>query len=318
MTICNMSIEARRAGRADRARRDDVRVSRGPARARRGVRRGRRRSRSGARLRPTTARSSTGRSRSTWTRCRRRSRGARTRGWSPMCAASSRIRPSSPTRPRGRRPSVRSSTWGSSPGTPIREIELDRVFIGSCTNARLEDLRAAARVVEGKHVAGRVTAIVVPGSAVIRRQAEEEGLDRVFTAAGFEWRRAGCSMCLGMNDDVAGAGRAGRVDVEPELRRSPGCRRADASRVARDGGRRRDRRATSSTCGRCCRYEAADAGDRPGRDSRPPERRHRSDHPEAVPEADRALGLRRVSLLRLDARSRLRAAPAGGRRERRS
>jgi 3-isopropylmalate/(R)-2-methylmalate dehydratase large subunit len=95
---------------------------------------------------------------------------------------------------------------GLEPGTPIREIELDRVFIGSCTNARLEDLRAAARVVEGKRVSGRVTAIVVPGSAVIRRQAEEEGLDRVFTEAGFEWRRAGCSMCLGMNDDVAGSG----------------------------------------------------------------------------------------------------------------
>jgi 3-isopropylmalate/(R)-2-methylmalate dehydratase large subunit len=95
---------------------------------------------------------------------------------------------------------------GLEPGTPIREIELDRVFIGSCTNARLEDLRAAARIVEGKRVSGRVTAIVVPGSAVIRRQAEEEGLDRVFTEAGFEWRRAGCSMCLGMNDDVAGAG----------------------------------------------------------------------------------------------------------------
>ena len=95
---------------------------------------------------------------------------------------------------------------GLEPGTPIREIELDRVFIGSCTNARLEDLRAAARIVEGKRVSGRVTAIVVPGSAVIRRQAEEEGLDRVFTDAGFEWRRAGCSMCLGMNDDVAGSG----------------------------------------------------------------------------------------------------------------
>ena len=95
---------------------------------------------------------------------------------------------------------------GLEPGTPIQEIELDRVFIGSCTNARLEDLRAAARVVEGKRVAGRVTAIVVPGSAKIRLQAEAEGLDRVFTAAGFEWRRAGCSMCLGMNDDVAAPG----------------------------------------------------------------------------------------------------------------
>jgi 3-isopropylmalate/(R)-2-methylmalate dehydratase large subunit len=95
---------------------------------------------------------------------------------------------------------------GLEPGTPIREIALDRVFIGSCTNARLEDLRAAAGVVAGKRVAGTVKAIVVPGSARIRRQAEEEGLDRVFTAAGFEWRRAGCSMCLGMNDDVAAPG----------------------------------------------------------------------------------------------------------------
>ncbi|HEX3455128.1 MAG TPA: aconitase family protein, partial [Gaiellaceae bacterium] len=88
------------------------------------------------------------------------------------------------------------------PGTPIEDIRVDRVFIGSCTNARIEDLRAAAAVVAGKRVAGSVKALVVPGSAAVKRLAEEEGLDRIFTDAGFEWRNAGCSMCLGMNPDV--------------------------------------------------------------------------------------------------------------------
>ena len=88
------------------------------------------------------------------------------------------------------------------PGTPIQEIRVDRVFIGSCTNARLEDLREAAAVVAGKRIAPTVHALVVPGSATVKREAEEEGLDRIFEAAGFEWRRAGCSMCLGMNPDI--------------------------------------------------------------------------------------------------------------------
>jgi 3-isopropylmalate/(R)-2-methylmalate dehydratase large subunit len=92
------------------------------------------------------------------------------------------------------------------PGTPIEEINIDRVFLGSCTNARIEDLRAAAAVVAGRRVASRVTALVVPGSAAVRRQAEAEGLDAIFREAGFEWRRAGCSMCLGMNPDVLGPG----------------------------------------------------------------------------------------------------------------
>jgi 3-isopropylmalate/(R)-2-methylmalate dehydratase large subunit len=95
---------------------------------------------------------------------------------------------------------------GLEPGTPIRDIHVDRVFIGSCTNARLDDLRAAARVVAGKRVADGVRAMVVPGSATVKRAAEEEGLDRVFEQAGFEWRRAGCSMCLGMNPDVLAPG----------------------------------------------------------------------------------------------------------------
>jgi 3-isopropylmalate/(R)-2-methylmalate dehydratase large subunit len=92
------------------------------------------------------------------------------------------------------------------PGTPIREIEVARVFIGSCTNARIEDLRAAAAVARGRRVHPSVRAMVVPGSAQVKRQAEAEGLDRVFLAAGFEWRRAGCSMCLGMNPDVLSPG----------------------------------------------------------------------------------------------------------------
>lgn len=88
------------------------------------------------------------------------------------------------------------------PGTPMTTVALDRVFIGSCTNSRIEDLRAAARMVEGKRVAPGIRALVVPGSQQVKAQAEREGLDRVFTAAGFEWRSAGCSMCLGMNPDI--------------------------------------------------------------------------------------------------------------------
>jgi 3-isopropylmalate/(R)-2-methylmalate dehydratase large subunit len=92
------------------------------------------------------------------------------------------------------------------PGTPIRDIEVGRVFIGSCTNSRIEDLRAAAAVARGHHVHPGVRAMVVPGSAQVKRQAEAEGLDRIFLDAGFEWRRAGCSMCLGMNPDVLAPG----------------------------------------------------------------------------------------------------------------
>jgi 3-isopropylmalate/(R)-2-methylmalate dehydratase large subunit len=92
------------------------------------------------------------------------------------------------------------------PGTRIREISVDRVFIGSCTNSRIEDLRTAAAVVRGKRVHPSVRAMVVPGSAQVKAQAEAEGLDRIFVEAGFEWRRAGCSMCLGMNPDVLAPG----------------------------------------------------------------------------------------------------------------
>ncbi|NTF43662.1 3-isopropylmalate dehydratase large subunit [Rhizobium sp. AC27/96] len=101
----------------------------------------------------------------------------------------------------------RTSKWraldymGLKPGTPMTEINVDRVFIGSCTNGRIEDLRAVAKVVEGKTVASTVDAMIVPGSGLVKEQAEAEGLDKIFKAAGFDWREPGCSMCLAMNDD---------------------------------------------------------------------------------------------------------------------
>lgn len=96
---------------------------------------------------------------------------------------------------------------GLSSGTQITDIPLERVFIGSCTNSRIEDLRAAAAVVRGYHVSRDVHAMVVPGSGRVKRQAEHEGLDKLFVAAGFEWREAGCSMCLAMNPDTLSAGQ---------------------------------------------------------------------------------------------------------------
>ncbi|MDX6600077.1 MAG: 3-isopropylmalate/(R)-2-methylmalate dehydratase large subunit, partial [Gaiellales bacterium] len=95
---------------------------------------------------------------------------------------------------------------GLTSGTRMEDVAIDRVFIGSCTNSRIGDLRAAAEIVRGHSVAAGVQALVVPGSMAVKRAAEAEGLDRVFTDAGFEWRNAGCSMCLGMNPDVAAAG----------------------------------------------------------------------------------------------------------------
>jgi 3-isopropylmalate/(R)-2-methylmalate dehydratase large subunit len=95
---------------------------------------------------------------------------------------------------------------GLQPGTPLREVAVDTVFVGSCTNGRIEDLRAAAKVIDGRKVADGVRMLVVPGSMRVRFQAEEEGLDKVFAAAGAEWRSAGCSMCLGMNPDQLAPG----------------------------------------------------------------------------------------------------------------
>ena len=116
---------------------------------------------------------------------------------------------------------------GLTPNLPISEIYLDKIFIGSCTNSRVEDLRAAAVVVRGRHIAANIKlAMVVPGSGLVKRQAEEEGLDKVFRDAGFEWREPGCSMCLAMNDDRLSAGErcASTSNRNFEGRQGPGGR----------------------------------------------------------------------------------------------
>jgi 3-isopropylmalate/(R)-2-methylmalate dehydratase large subunit len=95
---------------------------------------------------------------------------------------------------------------GLTAGTALEGLQLDRVFIGSCTNARIEDLRLAAHLAEGKHVAPTLSAMVVPGSGAVKKQAEAEGLDKIFKEAGFDWREPGCSMCLGMNPDTLAPG----------------------------------------------------------------------------------------------------------------
>ena len=110
-------------------------------------------------------------------------------------------RPADSSRRRARRSPKRSTFMGFHGGEPIKGTRIDVAFVGSCTNARLSDLREAARVVRGHHVAPHVKALVVPGSQAVRAAAEREGLDRVFTEAGFDWRDAGCSMCLAMNQD---------------------------------------------------------------------------------------------------------------------
>jgi 3-isopropylmalate/(R)-2-methylmalate dehydratase large subunit len=110
-------------------------------------------------------------------------------------------------------------------GTPITEIEIDKVFIGSCTNGRIEDFRAAAAVLEGKTISDHVTGLVVPGSGLVKEQAEAEGLDRIFIEAGLEWREAGCSMCLAMNPDR----------LEPGERAASTSNRNFEGRQGRDG-----------------------------------------------------------------------------------
>jgi 3-isopropylmalate/(R)-2-methylmalate dehydratase large subunit len=115
---------------------------------------------------------------------------------------------------------------GLAPGQKLAGLPVDVVFIGSCTNARIEDLRAAAAIAAGRHVAEGVRALVVPGSGLVKAQAEHEGLDKVFLDAGFEWREAGCSMCLGMNPDKLAPGQrcASTSNRNFEGRQGPGGR----------------------------------------------------------------------------------------------
>ena len=206
MTVCNMSIEAGAPRRADRARRHDVRVPRGPAvrTEGRGVGAGARRLAQARHRRRRDVRQG-GRDR------RGDAAPVRHVGHEPRAERHDRRR-------RARRPSrspsrassesaVRALQYmGLQAGTPMRDIPVDTVFIGSCTNSRIEDLRAAAAVADGRHVRDGVRTLVVPGSFAVKAQAESEGLDAVFRAAGFDWREPGCSMCLAMNPDKLAPG----------------------------------------------------------------------------------------------------------------
>src|SRR2546421_177782 len=109
-------------------------------------------------------------------------------------------------------------------GEKITDIAINRVFIGSCTNGRIEDLRAAARIAEGKHVNGNVNAMIVPGSGLVKEQAEAEGLDKIFKAAGFDWREPGCSMCLAMNPDKLSPGERCASTSNRNFEGRPGCK----------------------------------------------------------------------------------------------
>ena len=207
MTVCNMSIEA--GARAGMIAPDETTFAylEGRPRAPQGRRLGRGRRRLARRCAPTTTRCSTTRSSST-----RRSLapfvtwGTNPARALPLLGVGARPRDlRRRARARGRR-SGRWSTWGSTAGTPLRDIAVDTVFLGSCTNGRIEDLRAAAEVLRGRQVADGVRMLVVPGSVRVRLAAEDEGLDEVFKEAGAEWRHAGCSMCLGMNPDQLAPG----------------------------------------------------------------------------------------------------------------
>ena len=207
MTVCNMSIEA--GARAGMVAPDDTTFAylARPPHAPNGADWDGRRRRTGGPCAPTTTRRSTTRSCST-----RRAHAVRHLGHQPgpgRCRSSASVPGPRVVRRRGRRgsrPERALDYMGLTPGTPLRDIAVDTVFLGSCTNGRIEDLRAAADVVRGRKVADGVRMLVVPGSVRVRLQAEEEGLDVVFKEAGAEWRHAGCSMCLGMNPDQLAPG----------------------------------------------------------------------------------------------------------------
>ena len=178
---------------------------------------------------------------------------------------------------------------GLTAGTPMRDIAVDTVFIGSCTNSRIEDLRAAAAVLEGRQVAAGLRALVVPGSMAVKAQAEAEGLDRVFTAAGFEWREAGCSMCLAMNPDKLAPGErcASTSNRNFEGRQGRGGRThlvspavAAATAVAGHFATPADLDAVLMDAVRVVTGHRGAA--------RPLRRRHRPDHPERLAQAGRA------------------------------
>ena len=208
LTICNLSIElGAKMGLVAPDDTDLSPISQGRPFAPKGDACGIAPSRPGARCRATPTRCSTGRWRSTSAPSPRRSPGAPAPSTSSPSTSASPTRQRSATRAGAAAWRRRSTTWASSPATPIAGTPVDWVFIGSCTNSRLSDLRAAAAVVRGRKVAEGVRAWVVPGSETVKRDAVAEGLDRVFLDAGFEWREPGCSMCLAANGETVPPGQ---------------------------------------------------------------------------------------------------------------
>ena len=165
---------------------------------------------------------------------------------------SDRVPDPSATADQGRRAAIEGALayMGLVPGTALAGLPVNRVFIGSCTNARLPDLQAAAAMVRGRRVADGVIAMVVPGSSTVKREAEAEGLDRVFRDAGFFWGESGCSMCAGGNGDRGEPGERMRLHHQPQFRAPPG--HAGCARIWSARRRRRRPRspAASPTCGR--------------------------------------------------------------------
>ena len=240
MTDLQHVDRGRRPRRADRARRDDLRLLQGPADGAQGCAPGSRPCAGGAPCPPTRVRVYD-------TEVALDAAADRAAGHLGHLAPGRGADHRHGARPQGGRPartaaapwSARSSIWASSPARRWSEVKVDTVFIGSCTNGRIEDLRVVAKLVEGKQVAPTVRAMIVPGSGLVKHQAEAEGLDEIFKAAGFDWREAGCSMCLGMNPDQLKPGERCASHQQPQLRGPPGQGRPHASASARPWRRRR-------------------------------------------------------------------------------
>ena len=250
MTVCNMSIEAGARAGHDRARRQDVRVPRGPARRAAGAD-WERALDAGASSAPTTTRRSTRRSRSTSSALTPQVTWGTNPGMVAPSTASSPTRPTTTTRSSARPSSARSRYMDLAPGTPIDD---DRASTASSSaRARTRGSRTSAprrRSSHGRQRRRRRARDGRPGLG----EGEAAGRGRrarptSSSAAGFEWRQAGCSMCLGMNPDILAAGRALRLDLEPQLRGPPGRRRPHASRQPGDGGGGRDRGALHGRAG---------------------------------------------------------------------
>ena len=311
MTICNMSIEG--GARVGYVNPDETTFDylRGPPVRAAGRRVRARRARGGGRWRPIRTRAYDDEVRDRrGARFGRPSRGAST----PASRSASTRR----CRPRARRRTARAvaealAFMGFRGGAPIAGTQIDVAFVGSCTNARLSDLREAARMVRGRHVAPHVRALVVPGSQAVRARRRARGARRVFLEAGFEWRGAGCSMCLAMNPDRLDGPRGLRVVVEPQLQGTAGePDRPHAADEPGDGRRRRGRRRTCVDVREVLPWPLSSIREIRGTGAAAARQRHRHrpHHPGALPEVDHVRGARAAPVRRRRAQADAAAGPS--------